>query len=314
MFPVGRRQGRQEPAGPAATPTCSPLSPTRDYMSRSCPSIGCVSVPQRSLSRQPPNRGNSLVFLKDMLIPSDYLIVGSGLAGLYFAIRAAHSGASVSLVTRKGAEESNTRYAQGGIAAVVSDEDSAEAHIRDTLQAGAGLCDPEVVEVTVREGPRHVAELLDMGAGFSRMENGQLSLGREGGHSHHRVVHADEGVGVRRVAVRQRDSDVRGVAGDARSGLPRDRREMKRSGRECVYLDVTGRDPEETPLRHRRGRPHRPARRQPAGRQLPARGPGIRGTGHGAIPRRHGRGYGRCRRQRPAETHVPRRSASAGSC
>ncbi len=126
---------------------------------------------------------------------SDYLSIGSGVAGLYFAIQAARSGASVSIVTKKGAEESNTHYAQGGIATVFGDDDSIEAHIRDTLEAGSGLCDAAVVETTVRAGPRRVEDLLKLGVRFSREEDGRLSLGREGGHSHHRVVHADDWTG-----------------------------------------------------------------------------------------------------------------------
>jgi L-aspartate oxidase len=126
---------------------------------------------------------------------SDYLSIGSGVAGLYFAIHAARSGASVSIVTKMAAAESNTRYAQGGIAAVFGDDDSIEAHIQDTLDAGSGLCDPAVVETAIREGPRRVEDLLALGARFSREEDGQLSLGREGGHTYHRVVHADDWTG-----------------------------------------------------------------------------------------------------------------------
>lgn len=126
---------------------------------------------------------------------SDYLSIGSGVAGLYFAIQAARSGASVSIVTKMAATESNTRYAQGGIAAVFGGDDSIEAHIRDTLDAGCGLCDTTVVETAIREGPRRVEDLLALGARFSREEDGQLSLGREGGHTYHRVVHADDWTG-----------------------------------------------------------------------------------------------------------------------
>lgn len=126
---------------------------------------------------------------------SDYLSIGSGVAGLYFAIQAARSGASVSIVTKKAAEESNTRYAQGGIATVSGSDDSIESHIRDTLDAGAGLCDVKAVETAIGEGPRRVQDLLAMGIRFSREENGRLSLGREGGHRYHRVVHADDWTG-----------------------------------------------------------------------------------------------------------------------
>ena len=130
-----------------------------------------------------------------MVHQSDYLSIGGGVAGLYFAIHLARSGACVSIITKKAAVESNTRYAQGGIAAVFGGGDSIESHIRDTLDAGSGLCDATAVETAIREGPRRVEDLLAMGARFSREEDGQLSLGREGGHSHHRVVHADDWTG-----------------------------------------------------------------------------------------------------------------------
>jgi L-aspartate oxidase len=120
---------------------------------------------------------------------------GGGVAGLYFAIHLARSGASVSIVTKKEAVESNTRYAQGGIATVFGDGYSIESHVWDTLDAGSGLCDAAAVETEIREGPERVEDLLAMGARFSRTEDGQLSLGREGGHSHHRVVHADDWTG-----------------------------------------------------------------------------------------------------------------------
>ncbi|MBT6146155.1 MAG: FAD-binding protein, partial [Gemmatimonadetes bacterium] len=126
---------------------------------------------------------------------SDYLSIGGGVAGLSFAIELARGGATVSIVTKKAATESNTRYAQGGIATVFGGGDSTESHIRDTLDAGSGLCDKMAVETAIREGPRRIEDLLAMGARFSREEDGQLSLGREGGHSHHRVVHADDWTG-----------------------------------------------------------------------------------------------------------------------
>ena len=130
-----------------------------------------------------------------MVHRSDYLSIGSGVAGLYFAIQVARGGATVSIVTKKAATESNTRYAQGGIATVFGGDDSIESHIRDTLDAGAGLCDAAAVETAIGEGPRRVQDLLALGAQFSREEDGQLSLGREGGHSHHRIVHADDWTG-----------------------------------------------------------------------------------------------------------------------
>lgn len=123
----------------------------------------------------------------------DFLIIGSGIAGLSFALRAAEHG-SVAIVTKKESAESNTNYAQGGIAAVVGDDDSFEKHEADTIEAGAGLCNPDIVRFVVREGPDRVRELIEMGARFSQ-ENGGLALGREGGHSQNRIVHAKDRTG-----------------------------------------------------------------------------------------------------------------------
>lgn len=126
-----------------------------------------------------------------MRIDTDYLIIGSGIAGLFFALKAAERG-TVALVTKRGMRESNTNYAQGGIAAVMAVEDSFDEHIRDTLDAGAGLCKEAAVEIAVREGPAVVRQLIEIGTQFTRDAAGDLSLEREGGHSRPRVVHADD--------------------------------------------------------------------------------------------------------------------------
>ena len=123
----------------------------------------------------------------------DFLIIGSGVAGLSYALRVAEHG-TVAIITKKETAESNTNYAQGGIAAVMAPEDSYESHIRDTLEAGAGLCDREIVEIVVKEGPDRVRELMRLGADFTT-RNGQLHLGREGGHSADRIVHAADTTG-----------------------------------------------------------------------------------------------------------------------
>src|SRR6058998_1915432 len=99
----------------------------------------------------------------------DYLVLGSGIAGLTFALKVAPHG-RVAIITKKHRAESNTNYAQGGIAAVTSKEDSFELHVRDTLQAGAGLCKEEVVRTIVEEGPARIAELIDLGMKFSERE------------------------------------------------------------------------------------------------------------------------------------------------
>lgn len=123
-------------------------------------------------------------------IKSDYLVIGSGIAGLSFALKAAETG-SVVMVTKKESRESNTNYAQGGIASVLDPEDSFDLHTQDTLTAGAGLCREDVVDLVVRSGPRMIQELVAWGAEFTRASAGtDLALGREGGHSKNRIVHA----------------------------------------------------------------------------------------------------------------------------
>lgn len=121
----------------------------------------------------------------------DFLILGSGITGLYTAYQLADLG-SVIVVTKADLIESNTSYAQGGIASVLAATDSFESHIRDTLDAGAGLCDPEAVRVLVTEGPAHIRSLIDLGARFERGPDGELDLHREGGHSHNRIVHTGD--------------------------------------------------------------------------------------------------------------------------
>ncbi|HEV2370039.1 MAG TPA: L-aspartate oxidase [Acidimicrobiales bacterium] len=129
--------------------------------------------------------------------PLDVLVLGSGVAGLSAAIRAAGAGGSsrkgleVGVLTKARLAQSATRWAQGGVAAVLDgDEDSVDLHLADTLAAGAGLCDTDAVRVLVEEGPRRVNELIAMGALFDRDPEGALLLAREGGHSTARIVHA----------------------------------------------------------------------------------------------------------------------------
>jgi L-aspartate oxidase len=128
-----------------------------------------------------------------MALDCDVLVIGSGLAGLCLALKAARHG-RVLVVTKKGRAESNTQYAQGGIAAVFGERDSFQAHRRDTLKCGAGLCDDEVVRRVVEEGPERVKELASWGVPFSRSARG-FALGREGGHSRRRIVHAADSTG-----------------------------------------------------------------------------------------------------------------------
>jgi L-aspartate oxidase len=120
----------------------------------------------------------------------DYVDVVSVSAGLTFALTTAEQGASVAMVTKKSRTDSNTNWAQGGIAGVFAEDDNPELHIEDTLIAGAGLCNEEAVRILVKEGPERIKELEEMGARFSHESDGKLSLGREGGHSRRRIVHA----------------------------------------------------------------------------------------------------------------------------
>lgn len=120
---------------------------------------------------------------------ADFLIIGSGIAGLFAAIQARKHGYRVILVTKEGLEDCNTEYAQGGIAAALGPGDNWEAHLEDTVAAGAGLSDREAVTVLVTEGPERVRELMELGVNFDRQE-GQLAFTREGAHSAKRVLHA----------------------------------------------------------------------------------------------------------------------------
>jgi L-aspartate oxidase len=127
----------------------------------------------------------------------DFLILGSGIAGLSFALKVAARG-RVAIVTKKNRAESNTNYAQGGIAAVTSKEDTFDLHVKDTLTAGAGLCRESVVRTIVEEGPARIAELIELGMKFSQREapnkdgGRELDLGKEGGHSKRRILHAKD--------------------------------------------------------------------------------------------------------------------------
>src|SRR2546423_12673553 len=121
----------------------------------------------------------------------DVLVWGSGVAGLSAAIRAASQGVRVGVLTKAELSQSATRWAQGGVAAVLGgDEDSTDLHLADTLAAGAGLCDVDAVRVLVDEGPARVEELMALGAVFDTDAGGKLLLAREGGHSLPRIVHA----------------------------------------------------------------------------------------------------------------------------
>ena len=122
----------------------------------------------------------------------DFIVVGSGIAGLTFGLKAARHG-TVAIVTKRRGEDSNTAWAQGGIACVSSEEDTFDLHVADTLDAGAGLCNEAAVRTVVQEGPARIQDLIDLGVEFDRRERDdgelELDLGREGGHSKRRVLH-----------------------------------------------------------------------------------------------------------------------------
>lgn len=134
----------------------------------------------------------------------DFLVVGSGIAGLSFALKAAEVG-KVLIVTKANEDESNTKYAQGGVAVVVDETDSFEDHISDTLIAGDGLCDVDIVEKVVKEGPERIQEIIDYGTNFDLTVQGSYDLAKEGGHSAHRVLHFKDMTGfeIERVLLEQ---------------------------------------------------------------------------------------------------------------
>jgi len=125
----------------------------------------------------------------------DVIVVGSGIAGLSFALKVAEAGQRVAIITKKNSAESNTNYAQGGIAAVTSQTDDVEMHVADTLDAGDGLCDEEAVREILQDGPASIAELMRRGVAFTQLDDGRVSLGKEGGHSKRRILHVQDVTG-----------------------------------------------------------------------------------------------------------------------
>ena len=124
----------------------------------------------------------------------DFLVIGSGIAGLTYALKVAQHG-KVIVVTKTKEEESNTHYAQGGIAAVMYTPDTYQKHIQDTLTAGAGLCNENIVKITISESTKRIEELIDWGANFDKTITGKYDLAKEGGHSEYRVLHHKDRTG-----------------------------------------------------------------------------------------------------------------------
>lgn len=123
---------------------------------------------------------------------TDFLVIGSGIAGLTYALKVADDcpGKTITILTKAQSDETNTKYAQGGVAGVMDmDHDSFEKHIEDTLIAGDGLCNREVVEIVVREGVERIKEIIEWGAKFDKDKEGEYTLGKEGGHSESRILH-----------------------------------------------------------------------------------------------------------------------------
>ncbi|NBS92074.1 FAD-dependent oxidoreductase, partial [bacterium] len=139
-----------------------------------------MAFPQRYLVRFHPKH-TPHVF-------TDILVIGGGIAGLRSALSVPDDLRTL-VVTKDKIAQSNSSYAQGGIAGVLSPEDRFENHVEDTIVAGAGLCDRSIVEMVIREAPGQINNLVSMGTKFD-LDEGHIALGKEGGHSHHRIVHA----------------------------------------------------------------------------------------------------------------------------
>src|SRR5262245_34227165 len=177
----------------AARPSTTPHTATRIASDDTGPPARKQSSRWYAMRLDPPPASREAGRL--VPIESDVLVLGSGIAGLTCALECART-ARVVLVTKDRLPESSSRYAQGGIASVWSPEDSFESHVDDTLVAGAGLCHRDVVEMVVHEGPERVRELIALGTNFDvRDVDHEYDLGREGGHSHRRILHALDATG-----------------------------------------------------------------------------------------------------------------------
>lgn len=180
-----------------------------------------------------------------MSLETDFIVIGSGIAGLRAAIELAHNGARVTVLTKDRTDESNTEYAQGGIAVALSEEDEVALHEEDTLNAGAGLCDERAVRVMVEDGPRYIQELIEWGTKFDR-EGGRLAFTQEAAHSRRRILHA-HGDSTGREIVRALIARARAERGIAFVAHAATDALLLKDGRVCGvrYLDPLVRAPRE---------------------------------------------------------------------
>ncbi|XP_051195312.1 L-aspartate oxidase, chloroplastic isoform X1 [Lolium perenne] len=203
------QRARMQPSGlpPLSFRTCAQLEISRFCSIPRFVGAKAVSVPQQQHARHRVGsiRASALSRLQDDTTRYfDFVVIGSGVAGLRYALEVSKHG-SVAIITKAEPHESNTNYAQGGVSAVLCPSDSVESHMQDTIVAGAYLCDEETVRVSpasvmsavivCTEGPERVKELIAMGASFDHGEDGRLHLAREGGHSHNRIVHSADMTG-----------------------------------------------------------------------------------------------------------------------
>ncbi len=208
------------------------------------------------------------------MIETDYLVIGSGLAGLYFALRASEHGRVV-VATKRAPADANTAYAQGGVAGVLDPDDTVATHVEDTLRVGDGLCHRDIVEVCAREAPEHILWFAnELGVPFDRDADGHLALGREGGHTARRIVHAKDthrlgdpgGAARARRGARRPHHDAARPHGDRSA----DHGQVRRTERRVRRLPA-GPD-------HRRGGDRRRARGRAGDRRLRARSTSTRRT------------------------------------
>ncbi|CAM0947183.1 unnamed protein product [Alopecurus aequalis] len=193
------QRGRMQASGMPSLSfkTCAQLEISRFCSMPRFVGAKAVSAPQQQHMRHRvcTIRASALSRLQDDTTRYfDFVVIGSGVAGLRYALEVSKHG-SVAIITKAEPHESNTNYAQGGVSAVLCPSDSVESHMQDTIVAGAYLCDEETVRIVCTEGPERVKELIAMGASFDHGEDGRLHLAREGGHSHNRIVHSADMTG-----------------------------------------------------------------------------------------------------------------------